>query len=249
LQPTLSISPPKKRTHRAHKVSHHEVQNQQRTKRGNRKHNNTPVPVVVTQLLSLPDIDDNDVPAATAALAKRLTLIDQSKQKEKAVVIKCSELLSWIRDKNVPLPSHAASKTASSVKKQAKHYFRPVTYSPKAVSVTKRRCVSSRGSVVTQEDNPPEGSNCSASLPSSSHLRRLLIEDIVTLDPGSNEILILCVSPAHAAYASFKIVHDQAPLQKFTIRQSSLLQIRVRVVNNARRDELIGGLLEYCTMS
>lgn len=241
------MSPPKKRTHRAHKVSRHEVQNQQRTKRGNRKHNDTPVPVVVTQLLSLPDIDDNDVPAATATLAKRPTLIVPSKQKEKPVVIKCSELLSWIRDK-VPLPSHAASKTASSVKKQAKHYFRPVTYSPNTVSVTKRRRVSSRGSVVTQEDNPPpEGSNCSASLPSSSHLRRLLIEDIVTLDPGSNEILILCVSPAHAAYADFKIVHDQAPLQKFTIRQSSLLQIRVRVVHNARRDELIGGLLDRST--
>ena len=162
------MSPPKKRTHRAHKVSHREVQHQQRTKRGNRKHNDTPVPVVVTQLLSLPDIDDNDVPAAT--LAKRPTLIDQSKQKEKVVVIKCSELLSWIRD-NVSLPSHAASKTASSVKKQAKHYFRPVTYSPKAVSVKKRRRVSSRGSVVTQEDNPPEVSNCSAFLPSSSHLR------------------------------------------------------------------------------
>ena len=42
------------------------------------------------------------------------------------------------------------------MKKQAKHYFWPVTYSPaKAVSVTKRRRVSSRGSlVVTQEDNP-----------------------------------------------------------------------------------------------
>ena len=148
----------------------------------------------------MPDIDDNDVPAATATLAKRPILIDQSKKKEMAVAIKCSDLLSWIRD-DVPLPSHAASKTASSVKKQAKHYFRPVTYSPKAVSVTKRRRVSSRSrSVVTQKYHPPEVSNCSASLPSSSHLRRLLTEDIVTLDPASNEILVLCVSPAHATY-------------------------------------------------
>ena len=46
------MSPPKKRTHQAHKVSHREVQqqqqqqqqHQQRTKRGNRKHkNDTPV--------------------------------------------------------------------------------------------------------------------------------------------------------------------------------------------------------------
>jgi hypothetical protein len=130
-----------------------------------------------------------------------------------AIEIKCSNLLSWIRN-DVPLPSHAASKTASSVKKYAKHYFRPVTYTPKAVSVTKRRRVSSRGSVVTQEDNPPEVSNCSASLPSSSHLSRLLIEDIITLDPGSNKILILCVSLAHAAYAVFKNVHDQAPCSR-----------------------------------
>jgi hypothetical protein len=67
------------------------VQQQQRTKRGNRKHNDTPVPVpvVVTQLLSLPDIANNNVPAATATLAKRPTLIDQSKQKSKAVVIQC----------------------------------------------------------------------------------------------------------------------------------------------------------------
>ena len=158
----------------------------------------------------MPDIDNNGV-AATAMVVKRPTMIDQSKQKSKAVIIKCSDLLSWIRD-NVPLPSHSAS----SVKKQAKHYFRLVTYSPKAISVTKRRRVSSCGSVVTQEDNP-EVLNCSASLPSSSHLRCLLIEDIVTLDPGSNEILILCVSPAHAAYTAFKNVHDQAPLDPFII--------------------------------
>ena len=67
------------------------------------------------------------------------------------------------------------------------------------------------------------------------------------MDPGSNEILILCVSPAHATYAAFKNVHDQAPLNQFMIRQSSLLQIRVGVVNNARRDELIGGLLDRST--
>ena len=67
------------------------------------------------------------------------------------------------------------------------------------------------------------------------------------MDPGSNKILILCVSPAHAAYAAFKIVQDQAPLDKFIMGQSSLLQIRVRVVNNAHQDELIGRLLDRST--
>jgi hypothetical protein len=68
------------------------------------------------------------------------------------------------------------------------------------------------------------------------------------LDPGSNKILVPCVSPAHAAYAVFKNVHDQAPLDSLIIRQSSFLQIRVRVFNNARRDELIGGLLDRSTL-
>ena len=45
----------------------------------------------------------------------------------------------------------------------------------------------------------------------------------------------------------FKNVHDQAPLDSLIIRHSSFLQIRVRVVNNARRDELIGGLLDRST--